>query len=85
MQRWRRQGARDDQRLHAKRQAPANKLSVLEQRKIIEVINQPEFKSLPPSQIVPRLADLGIYLASESTFYRVMHQYKQQHYRGRSK
>ncbi|MEC0090184.1 IS3 family transposase [Paenibacillus macquariensis] len=37
-----------------------------------------------PSQIVPRLADQGIYLASESTFYRVMHQHKQQHHRGRS-
>jgi hypothetical protein len=26
---------------------------------------------LPPSQIVPRLADQGRYLASESTVYRV--------------
>ena len=31
----------------------------------MEVVNQPEFQSLPPSQIVPILADQGIYIASE--------------------
>lgn len=30
--------------------------------------NQPEYQSLPPSQIVPRLADEGEYPASESSF-----------------
>jgi putative transposase len=39
---------------------------------ILEVVNQPEFQSMPPSQIVPTLADRQIYLASESTVYRVM-------------
>ena len=34
--------------------------------------NSAEFGHLPPSQIVPRLADQGRYLASESTFYRVL-------------
>jgi hypothetical protein len=48
------------------------------------VINQPEFKSLPPSQIVPRLDDQGTYIASESTFYRVMHKYNQQYHHGRN-
>ncbi|WP_145939497.1 hypothetical protein [Paenibacillus glacialis] len=48
------------------------------------MINQAEYKSLPPSQIVPRLVDQGIYLGSESTFYRVMHKYGQQQHRGRS-
>src|SRR5664280_3216392 len=32
---------------------------------------------LPPSQIVPRLADQGSYLASESTFYRILREEKQ--------
>jgi putative transposase len=32
------------------------------------------FGSLPPSQIVPLLADEGRYLASESSFYRVLRQ-----------
>ncbi|MGO1357157.1 IS3 family transposase [Alkalibacterium gilvum] len=39
---------------------------------------------MPPSQIVPMLADEGIYIASESTFYRVLHKYDEQHHRGRS-
>lgn len=34
--------------------------------------NSQEFGHLPPSQIVPRLADQGSYLASESTFYRIL-------------
>jgi putative transposase len=85
LQRWRSERtANEDQRPHAKRQSPSNKLSVSEQQQIIEVIHQPEFKSLPPSQIVPRLADQGTYIASESTFYRVMHHHKLQHHRGRS-
>lgn len=49
------------------------------------MVNQPEFQSLPPSQIVPKLADRGIYIASESSFYRVLKEYNQQHHRGRTK
>jgi putative transposase len=85
LQRWRSERSpSEDQRPHAKRQSPSNKLSVSEQQQIMEVIHRPEFKSLPPSQIVPRLADQGMYIASESTFYRVMHNHKIQHHRGRS-
>lgn len=40
---------------------------------------------MPPSQIVPRLADEKIYVASESTFYRVLRKYKLQNHRGKSK
>lgn len=43
-----------------------------------------EFRSLPPSQIVPILADRDIYMASESTIYRVLKQQNMQHHRGRS-
>jgi len=39
----------------------------------------------PPSQIVPSLADKGVYLASESSFYRVLKKHQQQNYRGRMK
>lgn len=85
LQRWRKAGAlSEDQRPHANRKSPAHKLSDEEKQQIIKVVNKPEYKSLPPSQIVPRLADEGIYLASESTFYRVMHEQKLQHHRGRS-
>ncbi|MFN2309830.1 MAG: hypothetical protein ABR553_08885 [Gammaproteobacteria bacterium] len=40
--------------------------------------NEPRFASLPPSQIVPRLADEGVCLASESSFYRGLHTAGQQ-------
>jgi putative transposase len=39
---------------------------------------------MPPSQVVPALADEGLYLASESTCYRVLHEANQQHERGRA-
>lgn len=42
-----------------------------------EVANQPEFASQPPHRIVARLADQGIWLASESTFYRVLKEAEQ--------
>ncbi len=32
-----------------------------------------EFRDVSPKQIVPRLADRGVYIASESSFYRVLH------------
>lgn len=34
---------------------------------------------------MPRLADNGIYLASESTFYRILRRHGQVHHRGRSR
>ena len=51
---------------------------------MLDVCNSQEFASLPPSQIVPRLADQGRYLASESSFYRILRAADQQHRRGRS-
>ncbi len=39
---------------------------------MLEVANSPEFRGLSPKQIVPRLADEGIYVASESTFHRLL-------------
>lgn len=86
LQRWRsEQTPFEDQRPVVKRPTPKNKLSDEERETIIQTVNQPEFKSLPPSQIVPRLADEGIYIASESTMYRVLKEQGMQHHRGRSK
>jgi transposase InsO family protein len=51
---------------------PSNKLSNQERQKVLKVANSPEYRDLSPNQIVPKLADMGIYLASESTFYRIM-------------
>jgi transposase InsO family protein len=52
---------------------------------VLDVCNSQAFESLPPSQIVPRLADQGRYLASEASFYRILRAEEQQHHRGRAK
>lgn len=56
---------------------PSHKLSEDERAAILAVANSAEFAHLPPSQIVPRLADQQRYLASESTFYRILREAKQ--------
>jgi len=70
VQRW--QHTREDGRLHAHHGAPANKLSEAERQAVLDAVNRVGYASLSPHQIVPKLADEGIYLASESTFYRLM-------------
>lgn len=62
-----------DARPDAQRPTPANKLRAEECALIIATANEVRFASLPPSKIAPRLADEGVYLASESSFYRVLH------------
>ena len=61
-----------DLREQAKRSAPINKLTDKEEQRIIDVCLQDDFVNLTPHQIVPELADKGIYIASESTFYRIL-------------
>lgn len=86
LQRWRSKiTPSEDQRPHAVRPTPKNKLTDDEKEEIINVVNQPQYQSLPPSQIVPDLADKGIYIASESSFYRVLHEHDLQKHRGKSK
>ncbi len=71
LQRWQLDRSRGDQR-PARAQTPGNRLSAQEREALLAVVNSDEFGSLPPSQIVPILADRGQYIASESTFYRIM-------------
>jgi putative transposase len=63
---------------------PANRLSEQERENILTVCNSKEFSNLSPKQIVPALADRGFFLASESSFYRILRQANQLHHRGRS-
>ena len=86
-QRWTREGnaGKEDGRKNASRVAPANKLSDEERMRILALVNSAEFASQPPSQIVPTLVDRGEYLASESTFYRVLKTANQNVRRGRTK
>lgn len=87
-QRWVRDGDDTvvaDRRTTNVRPVPGNKLSDEERLQILVVANSEQFASLPPSQIVPALTDQGVYLASESSFYRVLKEARQQHHRGRAK
>lgn len=87
-QRWVRDGddaVKADSRTTSTRPAPANKLSEDERAQILVVANSEEFASGPPTQIVPTLADRGVFVASESSFYRVLKAAAQQHHRGRAK
>lgn len=86
-QRWRRDEGltRGDKRPEAIRPPPAHALTDSEKQEILRVINEPRFADQPPSRIVPQLADEGRYLASESTFYRVMRAHEQVAHRGRAK
>jgi len=86
LQRWRIDGIIGaDKRPTATRPEPGNKLSQVERQAVIDVCNSEEFASLPPSQIVPILADRGEYIASESSFYRVLHAENMLHHRGKAK
>ena len=86
LQRWSRIGEdTPDGRPMAARPAPKNKLRETERSRILEVCHEKEFENLPPSQIVPRLADRGEYVASEKSFYRTLHAADEQKHRGRAR
>ena len=84
VQRWRRQGGGEDGRRGPKG-VPTNALSAAERAEVLAVANAPEHRDLSPKQIVPRLADRGEYVASESTFYRVLRANGQLSHRGRAR
>lgn len=64
---------------------PANKLDEQERQQIVDVANSPEYRDMSPKQIVPNLADKGIYIGSESSFYRVLKEHEMINHRERSK
>ena len=75
----------EDQRPESEPIEQPHKLTQAEELAILSACNQPQYRSSPPSQIVPSLADKGVYLASESSFYRVLKKHQQQNHRGRMK
>ena len=87
LQRWK-AGAglvQGDKRPLAVRPIPAHALSQDERAQIVNVANEPRFASMPPARIVPMLADEGVYLASESSFSRVLQAHGQVRHRGWAK
>ncbi len=87
LQRWKATGglARGDRRPEAVRPPPDHALSEAERARLLAVANEPRFADVPPARIVPMLADEGIYLASESSFHRVLRAAGQNGHRGRAK
>jgi transposase InsO family protein len=64
---------------------PANKLSDDIKKEIIEIETSKEYVDLSPWEVVPKLADKGTYLASESSFYKILKENKLLVHRGRAK
>lgn len=64
---------------------PAHKLTEAERQAVLDTANSAEFRDKSPRQIVPTLADRGQYIASESTFYRVLHEEGQMQHRERAR
>jgi transposase InsO family protein len=81
VQRWRKQPDGADRRAGPIR-PPKNKLSPAEYREVRALVTSREFRDLAPSQIVPILADRGIFVVSESTIYRILRKEEMQHHRG---
>jgi transposase InsO family protein len=87
LQRWRGGDglAQGDRRPDAARPLPAHALSEAERAQIVAIANEPRFADTPPARIVPALADEGVYIASESSFHRVLRAHGQMNRRGRAR
>jgi transposase InsO family protein len=87
LQRWAAQDGliAGDGRPQAVRPVPAHALTPAERAQVLQIANEPRFACVPPARIVPALADEGVYLASESSFARVLREHGQSVHRGRAK
>jgi putative transposase len=74
-----------DGRPAAVRPAPSHALTEEERARILAVANEARFAETPPARIVPALADEGVYIASESSFHRVLRAHGQINRRGRAR
>jgi putative transposase len=70
VERWRGRPDGDDER-RGPRRRPHNALSPAEEAQVMTVLTSARYAGVSPKQLVPQLADEGLYLASESTMYRV--------------
>lgn len=84
LQRWKRHPTGEDGRKGPK-SAPHNRLSDEEREEVLALLTSAEFRDLSPKQIVPKLADRGIYIASEATMYRLLREAKLATHRGRAR
>jgi len=74
VQRWR----SDDVDARSTRvQTLTNAFSAAEVATVLATVNAPEYAHLPPTQIVPMLADHNVYIGSESSIYRILRRERQ--------
>jgi putative transposase len=83
LQRWQHPETAEDGR-RGPRTAPRHTLSPGERAQLVAIAARPECCNVSPHQIVPRLADRGEYLASESSCYRVLKTHDLLAHRGRA-
>jgi putative transposase len=69
IQRWR--DRQEDGRCGPKT-APRNTVTASQREQVLALLTSERFRELSPRQIVPALADDGLYVASESTMYRML-------------
>jgi transposase InsO family protein len=69
-QRWRKDARADRRKLNKNR--PPNALTDEERKLVRDTCCSPEYRDYTPNEIVPRLAEKGLYIASESTMYRIL-------------
>ncbi len=82
LERWRRRGVKSGDLRCGPRTEPSNKLSEFERQRLLSIVNSSQYRDLSPNQIVPRLLDeKGIYVASESTIFRVLRSEDQMNHR----
>ena len=73
-QRWRKNPGGEDAR-EGPKSTPKHTLTTKERAEIVAIVTSKEFRNMSVRQIVPLLADRQKrYVASESSFYRVMHE-----------
>jgi len=88
LQRWRRQFAGGGDGIDHRKGSHRNvshRLSEEERQQILLTCNELEFAALPLGQIVPVLANRGLFIGSVHSFYRVLHGNGQAHRRGRAR
>ena len=75
VERWRKEPGGQDRRAGPKT-TPPHALTAAERKRIISVATSSKYRNMSIRQVIPRLADEGTYVASESSFYRVLHEEK---------
>lgn len=84
VQRWKKSPEQEDQRRGPKTASLKN-LTLEEKNEMLEIANSVEYRDLNPHKIVAKLADSGRYLASESSFYRLLKNEQMLSHRSKSK